>query len=112
MRMKRSAYLRMTTFQSVLVISAGENGDSRGLHVFGAASPHVMFIMGRIEELELRNAFDHDAFDEPNFIGCSASICPHSVAGTICPSFTLLENDSEIDCDFDRELNLIKQCNE
>jgi hypothetical protein len=80
-RMKRSSYFpltTMTTFQLLLVISAGENGESHGRHVVGAASPHVMFIMGRIEEPERRNAFDHRAFDEPYFIGCSESLCPSS----------------------------------
>jgi hypothetical protein len=55
------------TFQSVLVIPAGEDGESRQVPVSAGAWPHVMFIMGDVEEPQQRTAFDHYALDEPYF---------------------------------------------
>jgi hypothetical protein len=53
------------TFHSILVISAGMDGESREVPVSAAAWPHVMFIMGGVEEPHQRTAFDHYALDEP-----------------------------------------------
>ncbi|OHT10660.1 hypothetical protein TRFO_04162 [Tritrichomonas foetus] len=55
------------TFQSILVISAGEDGEKCEVPITGAAWPHVMFIMGGVEEPRQRTAFDHYALDEPYF---------------------------------------------
>jgi hypothetical protein len=55
------------TFQSVLIISAGEDGESREVPISAGAWPHVMFIMGGVEEPQQRTAFDHYALDEPYF---------------------------------------------
>jgi hypothetical protein len=55
------------TFQTTLVVAAGEQGESREVPVTAAAWPHVMFVVGGVDEPQQRTAFDHYALDEPYF---------------------------------------------
>jgi hypothetical protein len=46
------------SFQSTLLVAAGEQGESREVPITAAAWPHVMFIVGGVEEPQQRTALD------------------------------------------------------
>ena len=54
-------------YENVLVVSAGEDGQTREIPIHAQAWPFQMFVMGGIEEPRIRTAFDHSSLDEPVF---------------------------------------------
>ena len=57
-------------FQSLLIISAGEDGLTKEIPINGCSWPFLMFILGGTEEIRLKTAFDHSLLDEPYFRSC------------------------------------------
>lgn len=54
-------------FATVLVVSAGEDGQTREINVRASSWPFPMFVIGGIEEQKQITAFDHALLDEPYF---------------------------------------------
>ena len=54
-------------WRSVLIVSAGENGETRTIPISASTWPYSMFITGGSEEPVQRTNFDHYLLDEPYF---------------------------------------------
>ena len=75
-------------YENLLLISAGEDGQTKKIPIYAQAWPFQMFIMGGIEEPYIQTAFDHSFLDEPVFR--QSIVCEMAYPGPQCEAALII----------------------